>query len=102
MGPAIEEWISDDNQRIDPRVHEGSKGYVDLRFGAGVLSAPTGDGEAMTPPFPWPGAGSRKRAECAVRSILLVEFTKLLRMVVAERDLCARMVELRIFSIYSH
>jgi hypothetical protein len=36
MGPAIKERIGDDNQRIEPRVHEGSKGHVDRRFGAGV------------------------------------------------------------------
>src|SRR6516165_4254251 len=41
MGPAIEEWISDDDQSIDPRVHEGSKGHVDLRFGAGVRELET-------------------------------------------------------------
>src|ERR1700730_5216025 len=36
IGQAIEEWISDDNKRLDPPLHEGRKGRVDLTFGASV------------------------------------------------------------------
>jgi hypothetical protein len=41
LRPAVENWISDDEQGIDPPAHKRRKGCIDLGFAACVLELET-------------------------------------------------------------